>query len=221
MTDNASDVDPTEKAPTLGTYTGERAPTGERHGAGKNEFPNGDIYEGQYAMGKRHGTGNYTWIKPKAKYSGEYVDNLRNGEGIICYPDGGRYKGNFAVGKRHGHGTYVYPNGDAYTGEFANDLKHGDGTYTFSATGSKKKGAWQNDILLGDVEIIHSDHKVACAFEPVYESLPDGATSPDKIVGSKPKMPATIHFFSSNYSVQVSKEIILGLGIPQAVKVDE
>jgi hypothetical protein len=33
----------------------------ERHGKGKNLYPNGDVYEGQYAKGKRHGKGVYTW----------------------------------------------------------------------------------------------------------------------------------------------------------------
>lgn len=36
-------------------YDGERNDLGERHGKGKAVLPNGDIYEGNYANGQRHG----------------------------------------------------------------------------------------------------------------------------------------------------------------------
>lgn len=37
------------------TYEGERNEAGERHGSGKAELPNGDVYKGSYANGKRNG----------------------------------------------------------------------------------------------------------------------------------------------------------------------
>ena len=41
------------------TYEGGRhEDTGERHGNGKAELPNGDTYEGEYEHGKRHGKVN-------------------------------------------------------------------------------------------------------------------------------------------------------------------
>ena len=36
-------------------YDGERNDLGERHGEGKAVLPNGDVYEGTYFHGKRHG----------------------------------------------------------------------------------------------------------------------------------------------------------------------
>lgn len=36
-------------------YEGDRNEAGERHGVGKASLPNGDIYEGQYKHGNRHG----------------------------------------------------------------------------------------------------------------------------------------------------------------------
>lgn len=39
----------------LQEYEGDRNEAGERHGAGKAIFPNGDSYEGQYKHGSRHG----------------------------------------------------------------------------------------------------------------------------------------------------------------------
>jgi len=43
----------------LGEYEGERNEDEQRHGKGKATLPNGDVYEGQYVNGKRHGEGTY------------------------------------------------------------------------------------------------------------------------------------------------------------------
>ena len=48
-----------DETPYLGEYEGERNDAEERHGKGKAKLGNGDIYEGEYAHGKRHGTGVY------------------------------------------------------------------------------------------------------------------------------------------------------------------
>lgn len=50
----------------LGTYEGERNEKKERHGTGKAILPNGDIYEGGYENGKRHGYGIYKYVQIKA-----------------------------------------------------------------------------------------------------------------------------------------------------------
>lgn len=36
-------------------YDGDRNEAGERHGVGRALLPNGDVYQGQYERGKRHG----------------------------------------------------------------------------------------------------------------------------------------------------------------------
>ena len=43
----------------FGQYDGDRNEAGERHGNGRAILPNGDIYEGEYEAGKRHGEGTY------------------------------------------------------------------------------------------------------------------------------------------------------------------
>ena len=40
---------------SLQSYEGERNEKDERHGKGRAVLPNGDIYDGQYENGKRHG----------------------------------------------------------------------------------------------------------------------------------------------------------------------
>lgn len=41
--------------PSLQTYVGDRNEAEERHGKGVAHLPNGDIYEGEYNCGTRHG----------------------------------------------------------------------------------------------------------------------------------------------------------------------
>lgn len=90
MSDNESESgDKNEKE---GVYVGGRNEIKERHGQGKNIFPNGDIYEGQYVSGKRHGQGTYIW-KAGHRYQGEFQSNERFGNGLFVYPDGSKYNG--------------------------------------------------------------------------------------------------------------------------------
>lgn len=53
----------------------------------------GDIYEGQFSQGKRHGNGKYLWTASKDKYDGEYRFGQRCGNGIIYYSNGDKYEG--------------------------------------------------------------------------------------------------------------------------------
>ncbi len=77
---------------TKKVYTGDRNEAKERHGSGKNLFPNGDQYTGNYAYGKRSGHGFYKW-KAGHRFVGEYAENNREGQGYMIYPDGSKYKG--------------------------------------------------------------------------------------------------------------------------------
>lgn len=185
MSDADSEADLKEEGPSIGVYEGERNEVGERHGKGKNTFPNGDLFEGTYANGKRNGYGIYKW-KSGARYVGEYKDNLRSGQGFFIYPDGSKYKGAYLSGKRHGEGTYLYVNNDVYQGSWVNDMRHGTGTYIFSSAGSKKRGQWINGIMEGPGEIIHADHNVSGNF-----------------IGGLIDMPAKIKFMNNSKYVKM------------------
>jgi len=149
-----------ELAPTIGSYVGDTHPeTNERHGKGRAELPNGDIYDGEYENGKRHGKGVYKFKKSKARYDGAYADNKKHGEGTFYYPDGSIYKGSWAEDKRTGTGTYTYPNGDTYEGGWAMDARDGFGVYTYADTGSKYEGSWSNGKRHGDGKFVHKTHQ--------------------------------------------------------------
>lgn len=53
-----------DETPYLGEYEGDRNEGEERHGKGKAKLPNGDVYEGEYSHGKRHGQGTYRFALP-------------------------------------------------------------------------------------------------------------------------------------------------------------
>ena len=42
----------------------------------------------------------------QSTYTGAYVANLKDGEGVFEYPDGSKYQGNWRHDKRHGDGVY-------------------------------------------------------------------------------------------------------------------
>ncbi|KAL6094793.1 rsph1 [Pungitius sinensis] len=54
MSDVGSDEFDDERS-KLGEYEGDRNEAGERHGVGKAVLPNGDVYQGRYEKGSRHG----------------------------------------------------------------------------------------------------------------------------------------------------------------------
>ncbi|KAG5460858.1 MAG: hypothetical protein BJ554DRAFT_7044 [Olpidium bornovanus] len=164
MSDAGSgDEEQREEGPSIGIYEGDRNAQKQRHGRGKNIFPNKDVYEGTYVNGKREGTGTYSFHSG-ARYTGGYHNNLREGKGRLVYPDGSRYSGDWKQGKRNGVGIYWYANGDKHQGEWLNDQKHGSGTYTFASSGSQKKGVWENGTLLGPGQIVHADHTIKAEF---------------------------------------------------------
>jgi len=136
-----------------------------QHGKGKAVYPNGDEYQGDYQEGKRHGHGVYQWIKTvvdeesgeskpavdedgkpvfQSKYTGQYVANLKDGEGVFEYPDGSKYQGNWRHDKRHGDGVYWYPNGDIYSGEWRFGTKHGRGTFIHSESNARLVGTFED-----------------------------------------------------------------------------
>jgi len=134
-----------------------------QHGKGKAIYKNGDEYEGDYEEGKRHGHGVYKWAQygkdeetgePKldldeegktvfcSSYTGQYVANLKEGEGVFEYPDKGKYQGNWRHDKRHGDGVYWYPNGDIYSGEWRFGTKHGRGTFIHAESNARLVGTY-------------------------------------------------------------------------------
>ncbi|CAM9399332.1 unnamed protein product, partial [Discosporangium mesarthrocarpum] len=107
---------------------------GRIYRAGNKEYPNGD------------------------KYTGEFVDGLREGQGVLKYASGNTYQGFFKANQFHGVGTMKYAplvedgvviTGRTYKGEWVKGLKQGQGTLS-TGTGEVYEGSFMHDMFSGD-----------------------------------------------------------------------
>ena len=114
------------------------------------QYPNGDVYEGMFKDGVRHGQGVYTYAGEGGnKYEGAWENNLKHGIGKMTFGTVGEYYGHFEFGKRQGEGVYKYlKTKDLYSGGWKNGLKHGKGTFIFNDTKMKIVGNWANGYII-------------------------------------------------------------------------
>ena len=71
------------------------------------EYSNGGVYDGHLSLsGKRHGTGRYTWPNGDV-YDGEWADGVQSGAGVKTYCNGDQYTGEWSDGLRHGKGRFI------------------------------------------------------------------------------------------------------------------
>ena len=143
---------------------------GKQHGQGKQEFDNGDVYEGDWFDGKPHGYGTFSYGN-KAQYVGDFRNGARHGQGTYKFANGNVYSGEWNAGKRsgkgkyksadgnayegnfennafHGQGALHYSNGDFFQGDFINGQRHGEGTLTMKSK-DKYTGSWVNNCAHG------------------------------------------------------------------------
>lgn len=65
--------------------------------------------------GLRYGTGSMVYNMYKVEidyYSGDWVEDRKEGAGVRGYPSGAMYSGQWAAGWRNGLGTMVWTNND-------------------------------------------------------------------------------------------------------------
>ena len=114
---------------------------GLREGHGTMYYPNGNVYEGEWHLGKRHGHGKFTWADSGSYYIGDFVDGEMHGKGEIIYAfsaqspsvqfvQSNRYLGEFEHSLRSGNGVFYYANGAVYKGEWKDNMKNGQGKFT-------------------------------------------------------------------------------------------
>lgn len=142
--------------------------SGSSSTSGKETYEDGSYYVGQLRNGKRHGDG--VWNSEAEQYTGQWVDDQRDGKGRQVWTDGRTYDGQFHVGKFHGRGRMEWHMKDGlmvYEGEYMEDMKHGNGRYAwpdnrvydgqwyrgqrsgqatyFTSQGVKRRGLWKED----------------------------------------------------------------------------
>lgn len=132
-------------------------------GTARAQYPNKDIFVGEFKDGKKSGKGCYTFANG-SKYDGEYSENKKQGEGMYFAPDGGKYVGGWLADKRHGWGVYTYPTGDRYEGDWKNGTKHGKGAYIYANIQTKITGTWSNGQCVDGVWSLHDGSKFVGGF---------------------------------------------------------
>ncbi|CAF0786054.1 unnamed protein product, partial [Didymodactylos carnosus] len=106
-------------------------------GKGRRQYSTGNLYEGMWVAGKRHGHGIFSWANGNGEYIGQWENGVQSGHGIHVwyivraeesqYALRNYYDGNFVNGRRDGYGVFYYSSGTRYMGEWKNDQKHGKG----------------------------------------------------------------------------------------------
>lgn len=94
----------------------------------------------------QNGAGTYRYAA-NSKYTGQFVNGLREGNGKITFANGNAYDGQFSRNRMQGEGTMVYSNGDKYIGSWYNDEPHGRGKYYF-----KTKERYEGDFKNGEFD---------------------------------------------------------------------
>lgn len=83
-------------------------------------------------------------LKNGSVYSGEWLNEMRDGMGVQEWPDGSKYEGQWLKDKATGKGKLYHADGDVYDGEWLDDKAHGIGTYSYS-NGANYNGEWYED----------------------------------------------------------------------------
>lgn len=123
-------------------------------GRGVYTWSTGQIYNGDYVNGKRHGKGQWRSSKDLTKsssYVGEYKLDQKHGQGLYTWASGNVYKGEYWEDERNGFGRMEWIDGSIYEGEWLNGIQHGFGKMTFP-NGKIKEGIFKDNVFKGKVE---------------------------------------------------------------------
>lgn len=122
---------------------------GRRHGCGICLYADGLMYEGQWARGREHGPGMLMTGDRRVIYQGDWLDGYMHGHGEYHFGNGDIYVGDFKEGNRHGRGDYRIRAGNCrYVGDWRDNKRHGKGRFTWG-DGGYYEGDWEGDLRSG------------------------------------------------------------------------
>ena len=159
---------------TIGIYAGPRDEFNQRSGSGKAIYANGDVYEGEFYEGSKHGEGHYTFnkqgrseidkllegqmwkAKPETESNEAFVSRaasaLKIGKVIVEtaleYGFVPCYHGEYQRGYRSGQGLMKAKDGSVYKGEWKMGQRHGQGILYF-INGDMYSGEWLEGVKNG------------------------------------------------------------------------
>ena len=119
------------------------------HGFGEFRCYTGQYYKGEWKEGKRHGQGEMFYIR-----DGEMGDIDRHCiGGVDSMYRMKLFQGEFVEDIRQGRGILTYTNDDRLEGHFENGQPHGTMLYYFAATGKMNVAVYKNGYRISWKEV--------------------------------------------------------------------
>ncbi len=159
------------------------------NGKGTMVYSTGHKYTGEFKNGMRDGEGFMTLpggrtLKGRFQYNAIF-------EGTYTYADGKVFTGHWEFLERNGRGTLKYTDGRVYEGDFKSGLRHGKGVMTWPS-GRRYEGDFIRGTRTGKGTLTYPDGRVYTGDfvdgEPTGQgvmTLPDGKRLEGKFVKGK------------------------------------
>ena len=116
-----------------------------------HRFHSGAIYVGQWCGNQRHGLGRQTW-PDGAQYEGCWSNSSASGYGRFKFPDGSVYLGQWRGNRFHGYGAHYLADGSSYHGEWVHGHRDGVGVETCVATEDGPGSTYWGEFCRGQKE---------------------------------------------------------------------
>eukprot|EP00927_Polykrikos_kofoidii_P052245 TRINITY_DN46025_c0_g1_i1.p1 TRINITY_DN46025_c0_g1~~TRINITY_DN46025_c0_g1_i1.p1 ORF type:complete len:266 (-),score=27.29 TRINITY_DN46025_c0_g1_i1:77-874(-) len=125
-----------------------------QHGFGKQMWPDGRLYTGEFSMGMFDGHGSMVWPTDAGGvmiYDGQYKNDRHHGTGTCTWSDGSTYSGQWEHGKKSGRG-FLDAGKTSFHGEWFEDQPHGRGKQTLH-DGRTFVGKYVHGIFQGEEHV--------------------------------------------------------------------
>ncbi|XP_066053860.1 radial spoke head 10 homolog B-like [Chamaea fasciata] len=111
----------------------------------------GSVYEGSIQDGLRHGYGVFRSGTHPISYTGYWCHGKRHGKGMICYDEEQTswYSGDWVNNVREGWGSRRYRSGNTYEGQWKQNLRHGYGEMKWVTDNQEYTGQWECGVQHG------------------------------------------------------------------------
>ncbi|EER13162.1 MORN repeat-containing protein, putative [Perkinsus marinus ATCC 50983] len=140
-------------------------------GCGRAVYANGEVYDGDFDEGVRHGKGTY-WYRNGDVYTGQFQENEKHGMGRLVYTgrkvanDEEDGEGDEGKKRRNSNPYHSFltsyctggtsAQGGTYHGQFKEGEKHGQGTYKYN-NGDVYSGDWAKGRKHGRGTYVYED----------------------------------------------------------------
>ncbi|XP_010022235.1 PREDICTED: radial spoke head 10 homolog B-like [Nestor notabilis] len=118
---------------------------------GHYTWNDGSIYEGSIKDGVRHGFGFFRSGTRPISYIGYWCKGKRHGKGTIYYDQEHTswYSGDWVNDAKEGWGTRCYKSGNIYEGQWEKNIRHGKGRMRWLTANQEYMGQWVHGIQHG------------------------------------------------------------------------